>query len=150
MNIYSYQQFILDENNKMLVDFNNVNENGSLIFGNDLIEAIESEIRIDVFFTKNIKQNGETIPLEGGLTQFFPEDATALIVLNPSGGIYETDEGEFEKANEVIVFIHELSGHLMPEIRNENGNAIEIENGIRLELTPKLPLRKPEPSHTSF
>ena len=150
VNIYSYQQFSLDKNNKIQVDSNNVNENGSLIFGNDLIEAIESEIKIDVFFTKNIKQNGETFPLEGGLTQFFPEEAIALIALHPSGGMYVTDEGELTEANEVIVFIHELSGHLMPKIRNENGNAIEIENSIRLELTPELPLRKPEASHTSF
>ena len=48
VNIYSYQQFSLDKNNKIQVDFNNVNENGSLIFGNDLIEAIESEMKMEM------------------------------------------------------------------------------------------------------
>lgn len=72
----------------------------------------------------------------------------ALIAINPNTAFYQAEDGSINIASAVGVFIHELSGHLLPEIYNINGNAIERENIIRKELS--LPLRKEDLSHVCF
>ena len=57
-------------------------------------------------------------------------------------------DGNINKASPCGVLIHELSGHLLPEVNNTNGNAIENENAIRTQLG--LPLRKEDAAHVCF
>ena len=49
-----------------------------------------------------------------------------------------------------MVFIHELSGHCLPMIRNVQANAVEIENVIRSEIKFGVPLRKGNPHDSSI
>lgn len=69
----------------------------------------------------------------GGMT-VKESDTMYLILINPETAYYETERGDVVLADAGMVFIHELSGHFLPMIRNVQANAVEIENVIRSEI----------------
>lgn len=60
------------------------------------------------------------------------------------------ERGDVVLADAGMVFIHELSGHCLPMIRNVQANAVEIENVIRSEIKFGVPLRKGDPHDSSI
>ena len=85
----------------------------------------------------------------GGMT-VKESDTMYLILINPETAYYETERGDVVLADAGMVFIHELSGHCLPMIRNVQTNAVEIENVIRSEIKFGVPLRKGNPHDSSI
>ena len=87
--------------------------------------------------------------IDGGYTTYDSEKKEASIAINPQTAYYtDADSGDIRQTSACVVLIHELSGHLLPQIHKENGNAVEKENKIRQEIG--LPLRKEDKTHVCF
>ncbi len=65
-----------------------------------------------------------------------------ITVIDKSGQQKEIKESPEE------ILIHELAGHAVPMLLQRNGNAIQIENYIRLELN--LNIRLMEDNHSCY
>ena len=60
-----------------------------------------------------------------------------VTITGTEANIIPTGEGFANKATPAEVLMHELASHAEPRIMGNMGNAIEIENSIRLELSEK-------------
>lgn len=60
-----------------------------------------------------------------------------VTITGTEANIIPTGEGFANKATPTEVLMHELASHAEPRIMGNMGNAIEIENSIRLELSEK-------------
>lgn len=151
INRYSFNQFKLHENNKLQCIDGCINSDGSIRFGQDLREACENKtVCIKVLFVKHVGSNiDQKEVLMGGMT-VKESDTMYLILINPETSYYETERGDVLLADAGMVFIHELSGHCLPMIRNVQANAVEIENIIRSEIKFGVPLRKGNPHDRSI
>ena len=151
INRYPFNQFELNVNNKLACVEGCINSNGSIRFGQDLLEACENNtVCIKVLFVRNVGSNvDQKEVLMGGMT-VKESDTMYLILINPETAYYETERGDVVLADAGMVFIHELSGHCLPMIRNVQANAVEIENVIRSEIKFGVPLRKGNPHDSSI
>lgn len=125
-----------------------INEAGSKTFGEDLNTAINDSMNIKIIFARNKEINGNIQRIAGGFSQITPDTNSAVIGINPGTAFYLDENENMLKASAGEVLVHELSGHVLPELKNINGNAISIENIIREEIG--LPLRKEDPCHVCF
>ena len=131
-------------------DKSSINSKGSKTFSHDLVDAISDKTNIKIMLVKNTTDEyGNKKIIDGGYTTYDSEKKEASIAINPQTAYYtDADSGDIRQTSACVVLIHELSGHLLPQIHKENGNAVEKENKIRQEIG--LPLRKEDKTHVCF
>ena len=144
LNSLSETQYKIVEN--MLDIDDGINEKGSRIYSsviNNLMKYGKTTIQIADTY-KNEK--GEQIPLPLGPDGYkqpgYTYGSNSAKVMNVTitgteANIIPTGEGFANKATPAEVLMHELACHAEPRIMGNMGNAIEIENSIRLELSEK-------------
>ena len=149
INKYSYLQFTI-KGDRLILDKSSINSKGSKTFSHDLVDAISDKTNIKIMLVKNTTDEyGNKKIIDGGYTTYDSEKKEASIAINPQTAYYtDADSGDIRQTSACVVLIHELSGHLLPQIHKENGNAVEKENKIRQEIG--LPLRKEDKTHVCF
>ena len=149
INKYSYLQFTI-KGDRLILDKSSINSKGSKTFSHDLVDAISDKTNIKIMLVKNTTDEyGNKKIIDGGYTTYDSEKKEVSIAINPQTAYYtDADSGDIRQTSACVVLIHELSGHLLPQIHKENGNAVEKENKIRQEIG--LPLRKEDKTHVCF
>lgn len=153
INESSVVQFQLNETGKLCVDNDKLNEKGSMYYSTSLLKAIESDYTIYISFRSKLPDewnvaDGIDRQVTAGCNYVFPDSKCAYIFLSPAKWNYMDIAGNIHEASYSEVLFHEIAGHVIPKLDNKNGNAIDIENIIRLQL--HLPLRKRDPNHECF
>ena len=124
-------------------DKNIVNENGSKIFTDNLIEAINNkELTINLRIAEKVKSLGKTISVSqkgDGATYYINEKEIGSVITGKSHVVYDKNNQPLEQSPADIL-MHEIFGHAIPKVINADystGNAIKNENIIRRELNLK-------------
>ena len=146
INQMSILQYKITNDGKLEIDAGTLNRNGSETFNRDMLYAFCSSFDIYIFFL-NIDYNGYDVI--GGTTYFYENEKKVDIIITIDN--YPTMKGKngnYYVPSTKRLFAHELSGHAVPEIKNENGNAVSIENEICRQMN--WIEREEEPDHASF
>ena len=152
--------------NSLAVGVYRFNRNGSLqqmqssgdttrfssYYSHRLNQAIASEntINVSIGNTYTDAHTGESIQVEGGLSQALGSglsDQNVMITGQSYTGDIQTSTGAPLTETAANILMHELVGHAIPgAVGPDTGNAVSNENKVRIEI-PAADLRKREPEH---
>ena len=141
---YFQQGLNVDKDGFIFVsDKNIVNEKGSKIYTDNLIEAIDNkELTINLRIAEKVKSLGKTISVSqkgDGATYYINEKEIGSAITGEKHVVYDKNNQPLEQSPADIL-MHEIFGHAIPKIINADystGNAIKNENIIRRELNLK-------------
>lgn len=142
ISVYFQQGLNVDKDGFLFVsDRNVVNGNGSKIFTDNLIKAINNkELTIRLLIDEKISiEKNKTISVSDmgdGATYFISNKEIGSAITGKSHVVYDKNNQPIEQTPADII-MHELFGHAIPKIINADystGNAIKNENIIRREL----------------
>ena len=151
INQMSILQYKITNDGKLEIDAGTLNRNGSETFNRDMLYAFCSDFDISISFGNHVPDyiDAESPEVFGGTTYFYKDKKEAFIVLATTNyPKMRAKDGSYYFASSYKTFCHELAGHIVPEIKNENGNAVSIENEICQQLG--WIEREEEPDHASF
>ena len=154
INKYSYSQYRMNGNTFEKIP-GKTNWFGSKTYSDNIDEMIKAtsifRIRIDDKFID--PNTGEITKIKGGST-FADKDREiiTIIITGEKTEIIPNAKGFAKYAEPKRILMHESAGHAVPRYMMRDGNAVDIENMIIIELNAKriffkIKARMPDPTH---